>query len=207
VSPVTRELHRHSSDFEVWRLLCRAGLTIRLLLDGANLAATFTATMYPLCGVGSYSEDGTGSPPCLACPPGRYGSTLGLNSSACSGPCSALPRSSREALGTGGLAFVCSQGATSAQGVPSVIYPNQGYMKRSVTLDPQAIISGQVGANVAVARVDSDPYADLVNGQLWYKSDGLSPPSFSARSFCQHGPAGNVTFPAYIRVRTVDSKL
>ena len=62
------------------------------------------------------------------------------------------------------------------------------------------------GFPAAVAQMDSDPYADLVHGQFWYKSDGLSPPSFSARMYCQTGPNGNMTFPAGLKVQTVDRK-
>jgi hypothetical protein len=182
-----------------------AGVSIRLRTSIIVDPASVSADIYPLCGVGTYSADGTGSPPCLACPPGRYGSTLGLNSSACTGPCSALPRSNREILPAGHSVFVCSEGAVSAKGVPSVTYPNQGFVKHFVTLDARVISNGTYG-NVAVAQMDSDPYVDLVHGQFWYKSDGLSPPSFSARMYCQTGPNGNMTFPAGLKVQTVDRK-
>jgi hypothetical protein len=180
-----------------------AGITIRFI----DRSVSFSATIYPLCGVGTYSKDGTGSPPCEPCPRGRYGSTLGLKSSACTGPCSALPRSDQVVLATGDTVFVCSERAASAQGVPSVTYPNHGYTKRAVNLSPFTIFNYGTYGNVVAARVDSDLYADLLHGQFWYKSDGLSPPGFSARRFCQSGPAGNMIFPANVMVRAVDGKL
>ncbi len=55
------------------------------------------------CPAGTYG-DGVG--PCASCPVGRHGSTPGLSSPACSGPCVAAAGS------------VCRSGATSATGTP-----------------------------------------------------------------------------------------
>lgn len=187
------------------------GITIRFFVDretDPTQPANFTAMFFELCEVGTYSVRGTGFPPCAPCPAGRYGSTLGLESPACTGPCSASPRSRREVLAAVDTVLVCSQGAVSALGVSTVTSPHQGYSRHSLDIDPRSIqnANGFTIGNVAVARMDGDPFADLVYGQAWYKSNNLSPPSFTPRMFCQSGPDGDVTFPSNVRVHPVDSK-
>jgi hypothetical protein len=67
-----------------------------------------------LCGPGTYSSGGATS--CSQCPSGKYGSTAGLNTSACSGPC---PAGSFCPVGTASPTELCPQGTYSINGASS----------------------------------------------------------------------------------------
>ncbi len=69
-----------------------------------------------LCGPGTYSTGGGGVKLCIQCPAGSYGSTTGLKSSACSGPC---PAGRVCQPGTVNPTVLCHPGTYSVAGASS----------------------------------------------------------------------------------------
>jgi hypothetical protein len=188
-------------------VLSAAGLTIRFArpdaIDAprlADLVAGLTATISPQCGVGTYSIAGTGAPPCVPCPQGRFGRSFGLTSASCSGPCSRAPN---PVLEKGTALLVCAEGAVSQQGVSAVVYPSRPFVlhQRTARDTWPSVVPTPSATNVIVAQLDTqDTHADLVTSQFWYKNDGSTPPSFTPYPLCMDSIL-------YATVQAVDSKL